>query len=92
MLDWRHRAQEFGLNVDGRDGTDPSRPYDEPGRLLQDDEPEAFADQPIPDGGIDDELEDENDEQAEQAPQAGVSREDVDLVRVYLQHIGKRRC
>ena len=91
VLDWRHRAQEFGLTVDGRDATDPSRPYGESGRMLQDDEPEAFADQPIPDGRIEDEVEDENEEQAEQAPQAGVSREDVDLVRVYLQHIGKRR-
>ncbi len=87
VLDWRHRAQEFGLAVEEREETDPSRPYDEPGRLLQEDEPEAFADQPIPDG--EDEV--ESDEQAEQAPQAAVSREDVDLVRVYLQHIGKRR-
>ena len=40
-----------------------------------------------PDG----ENEVEDDDQAEQPPRAGVSREDVDLVRVYLQHIGKRR-
>jgi RNA polymerase primary sigma factor len=89
VLDWRHRAQEFGLAVDGGDAADPSRPYRESGRLLQEDEPEAFADQAIPEGGLEDEVED--DERAERAPQAGVSREDVDLVRVYLQHIGKRR-
>ena len=87
VLDWRHRAQEFGLAVEEREETDPGRPYGEPGRLLEEDEPEAFADQPISDS--EDEVVD--DEQAEQAVQHGVSREDVDLVRVYLQHIGKRR-
>ena len=46
-----------------------------------------IADQPIPEGEVE---ESEDDEQAGQAAQAGVSREDVDLVRVYLQHIGKR--
>ena len=87
VLDWRQRAQEFGLAVDGREEADPHRPYEERERLVHDDEPEAYADQPIADGDGED-L--ENDEQG-QAAQAGVSREDVDLVRVYLQHIGKRR-
>jgi RNA polymerase primary sigma factor len=85
VLDWRQRAQEFGLAVDGRDEAEPRRPYDQPERLVHDDEPEAYADQPIPDGD-----DGEDDDQA-QAAEAGVSREDVDLVRVYLQHIGKRR-
>ena len=88
VLDWRHRAQEFGLAVEARETSDARRPYDEPGRLLHDEEPEAYADQPI-EGDIEPEVED--DDQVERAPQAGVSREDVDLVRVYLQHIGKRR-
>jgi RNA polymerase primary sigma factor len=87
VLDWRQRAQEFGLAVD-RDETDPRRPYEESGQLVHDDEPEAYADQPIPEGEVED-IED--DEQGGQEAQAGVSREDVDLVRVYLQHIGKRR-
>jgi RNA polymerase primary sigma factor len=86
VLDWRHRAQEFGLAVEEREETDPDASY-QPGRLLHEDEPEAFSDQPISDSG-DEVLEDE---QAEQRVQKGVSREDVDLVRVYLQHIGKRR-
>jgi RNA polymerase primary sigma factor len=87
VLDWRQRAQEFGLSVD-REETDPRRPYEESGQLVHDDEPEAYADQPIPEGEVE---ESEDDEQAGQEAQAGVSREDVDLVRVYLQHIGKRR-
>ena len=87
VLDWRQRAQEFGLAVDGREDTDPQRPYGEQERHVHDDEPEAYADQTIPEGEIGEIEEDEQ----EQAAEAGVSREDVDLVRVYLQHIGKRR-
>jgi len=87
VLDWRLRAQEFGLAVEEREETDPRGPYDDPGRLMREEEPEAFAEQPIPDG----EDDTQDDEHAEQAPQAGLSREDVDLVRVYLQHIGQRR-
>jgi RNA polymerase primary sigma factor len=87
VLDWRQRAQEFGLAVDGREEAEPRRPYDESERLVHDDEPEAYADQPIPEG----EAENVEDDEQGQAAEAGVSREDVDLVRVYLQHIGKRR-
>jgi RNA polymerase primary sigma factor len=88
VLDWRQRAQEFGLAVDGHEEAEPRRPYDAPARLVHDDEPEAYADQTIPEAEVADV---EDDEQAEAAAEAGVSREDVDLVRVYLQHIGKRR-
>ena len=87
VLDWRQRAQEFGLAVEGREEADPQRSYREPERLVHDDEPEAYADQPIPEG----EIEEIEDDEQGQAVEAGVSREDVDLVRVYLQHIGKRR-
>jgi RNA polymerase primary sigma factor len=86
VLDWRQRAQEFGLAVDGRDEADPHPPYEHSAFAVPDDEPEAYVDQPIAEGGDGEELEDDD-----RVPQAGVSREDVDLVRVYLQHIGKRR-
>ena len=84
VLDWRQRAQEFGLDVEGREDPDEESPFVKPEALLQEDEPEAFAEQPII---TDDEEEEELDEPAE----AGTSREDIDLVRVYLQHIGKRK-
>ena len=87
VLDWRNRAHEYGLAVEGRDDQDP-RPFPEPERLLQEEEPEAFTEQPIRAGEEDFE---EDDERSEGAYQPGVSREDVDLVRVYLQHIGKRK-
>jgi hypothetical protein len=87
VLDWRQRAQGFGLEVDEREETDEERPFAvTPERLLRDDEPEAFADQSL---AVEEEVEEEE-EEIEQ-PEEGASREDVDLVRLYLQHIGKRR-
>jgi RNA polymerase primary sigma factor len=86
VLDWRHRAQEFGLAVDAREEGDLGAHDETPERLLQDDDPEAFAEQPIPHDDQDVEQ-----ESAEQTAEPGVSREDVDLVRVYLQHIGRRK-
>src|SRR5688572_12340393 len=86
ILDWNHRARDFGLAVDEREETADGEHEIEPRQLLEEDEPEAFAEQPI---RRRDDFEEEADE--EQPLQAGVSREDVDLVRVYLQHIGKRK-
>ena len=85
VLDWRQRAHGFGLEVDEREETDEEQPFAvPPERLLRDDEPEAFADQRL---AVEEEVEEEEIEQ----PEEGASREDVDLVRLYLQHIGKRR-
>jgi len=85
VLDWRHRAQDFGLAVETHDeleGADaPFAPS--PEQILHDEEPEAFDDQPI-------QAEPEDDEE-QVAAGAPAGREEVDLVRVYLQHIGKRK-
>jgi len=82
VLDWRHRAQEFGLAVETHDELeDAAQPFaPSPEQILQEEEPEAFEDQPV-------------DSDAEEQLEAGapVGREEVDLVRVYLQHIGKRK-
>ena len=82
VLDWRHRAQEFGLAVETHDELEdagqPFAPSAE--QILHDEEPEAFEDQAVAT---------EEEEQLEAA--APVGREEVDLVRVYLQHIGKRK-
>jgi RNA polymerase primary sigma factor len=82
ILDWHHRAKDFGLEVEDHDEYAQSHPYDEPRQVLEHEEPEAFDDQHIP---AREELE------PEEEVQANVSREDVDLVRVYLQHIGRRK-
>ena len=85
ILDWRHRAQEFGLAVETRGDLDEGQPFvPDAEQILHDEEPEAFEDQAI---SVD--REDEPEEQLEARSPAG--REEVDLVRTYLQHIGKRK-
>jgi RNA polymerase primary sigma factor len=89
VLDWRQRAHGFGLDVHEREDGDQGEPFVPPEQLLLEDEPEAFVAQPVAEGdGEDEEREDEDDEQPAGIPG---SREDVDLVRVYLQHIGRRK-
>jgi RNA polymerase primary sigma factor len=82
LLDWRERAHEFGLNGKADHLPTVVRPA---GELIEEEEPEAFDQQPVyepADGAEPDEL----------GPvQPGVSREDLDLVRVYLKHVGRRR-
>ena len=82
VLDWRHRAQEFGLAVETHDELeDAPQPFaPSPEQILHDEEPEAFEDQTV---------QAEEEEQLEAG--APIGREEVDLVRVYLQHIGKRK-
>jgi RNA polymerase primary sigma factor len=82
VLDWRHRAQEFGLAVETHDELeDAGQPFaPSPEEILHDEEPEAFEDQTV-----------ETDEEEQLEAAAPVGREEVDLVRVYLQHIGKRK-
>jgi len=86
VLDWRHRAHEFGLDVDDRDSEDADADV-EPARLLAEDEPEAYAPQAISDRDFDDDDEDDG----PVGPAGHIGREDVDLVRLYLQHIGRRK-
>ena len=90
VLDWRHRAHDFGLPVDERDDVEEGQPYDlEPRRLVEDEEPEAFARQPVTE---DEEFSPDDDDGREPSTAGlGVGREDIDLVRVYLQHIGRRK-
>ena len=93
ILDWRRRAHDFGLNTAAdADGFDPETLIDEDHpaetarRMLRDEEPEAFDRQEI----------DEDDgpvrrEELDEPLDAGVSNTDLDLVRLYLRHIGKTK-
>ena len=89
VLDWRERAQEFGLSTGEDTAESVVLP---PEQLIEEDDPEAF-DRQTPDA---EEAEDEDDEERspediEEAAAPGVSREDLDLVRVYLKHVGRRK-
>jgi RNA polymerase primary sigma factor len=89
ILDWRRRAHEFGLiSGDGATPTAEETPFGrQPDRLLREEEPEAFEPHDFRDA---DEEETEELER-EEAIAGPLGHEDVDLVRVYLQHIGKRK-
>jgi RNA polymerase primary sigma factor len=84
VLDWRERAHEFGLvPVDEEDepGTSVEQP---PERLLEEEEPEAFRLEPV--------RESEYDEPVDDSLRPGaMSREDLDLMRVYLKNVGSHR-
>jgi RNA polymerase primary sigma factor len=87
VLDWRERAHQFGLVPIDHDEPDERHPLalQTPHRLIEEEEAEAFDDQRI-------EAEDEPDRDELHTPaEAGVSGEDLDLVRVYLKHVGRRR-
>jgi RNA polymerase primary sigma factor len=90
VLDWRERARDFGL-VPLADVDDPeieSMPVVQPpDRLLQEEEPEAFDHQDLEDSRPDSAAAEDADETTD-SPAAG---EDVDLVRMYLKHIGRRK-
>ena len=95
VLDWRERAQQFGLVPVGSEEEEIPLISTSPERLLQEEEPEALVDQPVLERPGDD---DEVDEDADAAPAPSdevlgdgrVSHEDADLVRMYLSQLGKR--
>ncbi len=83
VLDWRERAHEFGI-ISGETDELMVLP---PDRLIEEDDPEAIDAHPIDEEGEDLRP---GQEQAE-VLEPGGSREDIDLVRVYLKHVGKRK-
>src|SRR5919108_3246092 len=82
VLDWRERAYEFGLVPVEDDGTIGAPVIESPERLLEEEEPEAADDQHL--DSVDEVL---PSEEIEEAPEARLSREELDPVRVYLKHI-----
>jgi RNA polymerase primary sigma factor len=87
VLDWRQRAGDYGLLHGSHEDPDAPRVVEPPERLLMEEEPEAFNVQHIDDVeefrapmGAD-----------EEPPEPGADREDIDLVRVYLRHVGRSR-
>jgi RNA polymerase primary sigma factor len=92
VLDWRERAHEFGLMPAG-DTDEPESVVLSADRLIEEEEPEAF-------GGRRPGYDQEADIDVDTVPgrpddeekfEAGVSREDLDLVRLYLRSVGQRK-
>ena len=89
VLDWRARAHDFGLvPLDEHD--QPALPLHQPAdQIIEEEEDEAFERQDIH-AAADDELE-PSEADLEATPEETTTSEDVDLVRVYLRHIGRRK-
>jgi RNA polymerase primary sigma factor len=87
VLDWRERAHRFGLVPVENHGVIAPSVVEPPERLLEEEEPEAFEDQPIGEAG----REVLAREEIEEAPEARVPEEDLDLVRMYMKHIARRK-
>jgi RNA polymerase primary sigma factor len=83
VLDWRERAREFGLLPDP--GDDPDAVVEPPDRLIHEEEPEALESQPV------EEFRREESAAPEDRGETADAIEDVDLVRVYLKQIGRRK-
>jgi RNA polymerase primary sigma factor len=86
VVDWRSRAREFGLlPVDPAD-VGAAAVDQPPGELIDEEEPEARERQQIEGVRAEEAALEEGEE-----PEAGVPPDDIDLVRVYLRHVGRRR-
>ncbi len=86
VLDWHERAHRFGLApIEERGVVEPL--VERPEQFLEDEEPEAFEEQPLEEA----EHEALPQEELEEAPDARLPDDEVDLVRVYLKHIGRRK-
>jgi RNA polymerase primary sigma factor len=87
VLDWRERAHAFGIvPVDHHGAIEPAS-IEPPERFLAEEEPEAFAEQPLKEAAQE-ALEPAD---IEEAPAARLPQDEIDLVRLYLTHIGRRR-
>jgi len=86
VLDWRQRAQHYGLVPvdDQADTLEEDHVPVEPHRLLEEEEPEAFNEQRVGEEFDAAEL-------THEPADTSLPHDEVDLVRVYLQHIGKRK-
>ena len=87
VLDWRERAHAFGL-VPIEEQAEVPTVVEPAEQLLAEEEPEAFDEQPVEEAA---EREALTDEEIEEPPDSHLAAEDVDLVRVYLKHVGRRK-
>jgi RNA polymerase primary sigma factor len=89
VLDWRKRASAYGLRPPAGDEGDETGDFERaPEQLIGEEDPEAFEAQTLGDDAAD---EPSADELEEERPGQGVHGADVDLVRMYLQQVGKRK-
>jgi RNA polymerase primary sigma factor len=83
LLDWRARAREFGV-VPVEGDAAPIHAHEPPELLIQEEEPEALEEQHVDEAG-------EGEVELAEGEEAALPADEVDLVRMYFQHIGRRR-
>ena len=86
VLDWHVRAQGFGIVPVDQDQPNVSVLVESPEHIIEEEEPEAFEDQPVREG-----QEEPSVDEMEAPPEAGLPADEVDLVRMYFNHIGRRK-
>jgi len=87
VLDWRERAREFGVVPVEQADPGPAHTFERPEQLIDEEEPEAYAEQHV-DGAAE---EPEETVRLEESEEAALPADEVDLVRLYFQHIGRRK-
>src|SRR4249920_1607911 len=90
VLDWRARAQAFGLGSLEQPQPEVRAVAEPAEQLIEEEEPEAFEEQHVAEGA-DETVALAAGEEAPEAPEAGLPADEVDLVRMYFSHIGRRR-
>jgi RNA polymerase primary sigma factor len=87
LLDWRARAREFGVVPVEPGESQPSHSFEPAEQLIEEEEPEAFEEQ-----DVDQDAEEPDDSsKLGEAEEAAMPADEVDLVRMYFQHIGRRK-
>ena len=87
VLDWRERAREFGVVPVEQADPGPVHAYEPPEQLIDEEEPEAYREQRV--NGSAEEVEEAP--HLAEAEESTLPADEVDLVRLYFQHIGKRK-
>jgi RNA polymerase primary sigma factor len=88
VLDWRQRAESFGLTAIADDGGTDGPVVLPADQLIDEEEPEAVSPLGFADVARTDTVPVEDDDEA---ADARLSAADVDPVRVYLQEVGRRK-
>jgi RNA polymerase primary sigma factor len=85
VLDWRARAHEFGLVPLDQSEPEAAMPMEPADQLIDEEEPEAFEEQ-----DVDEPAHELAADALDEPTEAHLPADELDLVRMYFKHIGRR--
>jgi RNA polymerase primary sigma factor len=85
VLDWRARAHEFGLVPLDQSEPEAAMPMEPADQLIDEEEPEAFEEQ-----DVDEPAHELAADTLDEPTEAHLPADELDLVRMYFKHIGRR--